>query len=180
MTTAVSHPSMLGLGEVGQIGCVVRDLDASMRVRGLVDPSIVWQGWTYGPEFLGWQQSRGVDSEYTARLAVTGAHPQLELVEPVNGDTSWARVLERGDGTIHHLGYFVDDFWADVIRIEAMGCAVLEAGGGHGLDGDGSFAYLDTTGIVGVYTEIIQPPTRRPAPHFIVGPGNPLPAGMSR
>ncbi|MCU1580313.1 MAG: hypothetical protein JWP19_2517 [Rhodoglobus sp.] len=169
----MASASLLGLGEVDQIGCVVLDLDESIRSRTVIDPMLEWRGWTYGRGFLGWQQTRGVDSEYTVRLAVTGTHPQLELIEPVDGDTSWARVLERGgDGAVHHLGYFVEDFWAEVNRIEAMGFPVLEAGGGHGLDGDGAFAYLDTTALVGVYTEVIQPARQRPEPHFVVTPGH--------
>jgi hypothetical protein len=104
------------------------------------------------------------------RLAVAGSHPQLELIEPVSGDTSFARLLDQRKECVHHLGFFVSDFWREVERIEAMGCPVLEAGGGHGATGDGAFAYLDTTELIGIYTEIIEPPVSRPLPHFVVLP----------
>jgi methylmalonyl-CoA/ethylmalonyl-CoA epimerase len=160
--------SVLGLGEVAQLGCVVPDLDAAIAERRRLWPTFEWRGWTYGPDLLGWQQVGGHPAAYSMRLAVAGSNPQIELMEPISGDTSFARLLERQGESVHHLGFIVSDFWDEVARIEAMGCELLEAGGGHGADGDGAFAYLETTGLIGLCTEIIQPPVSRPRAHFTV------------
>jgi methylmalonyl-CoA/ethylmalonyl-CoA epimerase len=168
MVTGVG--GILGLGPVRQIACVVDDLDQAVRRRlSFPGRSTSWSGWTYGPQFLTWQQVDGEESSFSMRLAVTGSDPQLELIQPLTSNTSLSRTLGNQTERIHHLGFFVTNFWDEVRRVEAMGCRVLEAGGGHGIDGDGAFAYLDTTSVTGLYSEIIEPPTRRPEPEFTLG-----------
>jgi methylmalonyl-CoA/ethylmalonyl-CoA epimerase len=166
----------LGLGPVHQIGVVTEDLDRSIARRR---PSPTeWKGWVYDAGFLGWQQIAGTPASYSMRLAVSGTNPQLELVQPTGGDTSLSRALEQaqarrsGPGVaeaLHHLGLFVGDFEGERSRLESLGIRCIESGGGHGLDGDGSFGYFDTVAEMGVLVELIEPPARRPAPHFGTG-----------
>jgi methylmalonyl-CoA/ethylmalonyl-CoA epimerase len=160
---------LLGLGPVRQIACVVDDLEQAIMRRSRIGRARSWSGWTYGPDLLGWQQVSGEDDTFAMRLAVTGADPQVELIQPLTSNTSLSRTLGNHNERIHHLGFYVANFWDEVHRIEAMGCEVLEAGGGHGLDGDGAFAYLDTSAITGIYSEIITPPLRRAEPEFTFG-----------
>jgi methylmalonyl-CoA/ethylmalonyl-CoA epimerase len=177
----------LGLGPIHQIGIVTEDLDRSIARRRQTGPTSVWNGWTYGPDFVQWQRIGAAAAAFEIRLAVSGNNPQLELMQPLAGDTSLSRTLSaarsRGlpEGSdvfeaLHHLGLFVTDFAGESDRLLGMGIRRLESGGGHGLDGDGSFGYFDTTDQLGVFVELIQPPARRPAPHFVVG-GDP--AGLS-
>ena len=70
----MASPSLLGLGEADQIGCVVLDLDESIRSRTVIDPMLDWRGWTYGRGFLGWQQR---DDDAVKRQAV-GVRAALE------------------------------------------------------------------------------------------------------
>jgi hypothetical protein len=72
-------------------------------------------------------------------------------------------LAERGHA-LHHVGIIVDDFAAESARLQKLGITELEAGGGHGLDGDGAFGYFDTVALCGVIVELIEPPARRPAP----------------
>ena len=160
--------NLLGLGPVRQIACVVDDLEQAITRRTRFGHNSSWSGWTYGPDLLGWQQINGKDDTFAMRLAVTGSNPQIELIQPLTANTSLSRALGNHSERIHHLGFYVESFWDEVHRIEAMGCTVLEAGGGHGLDADGAFAYLDTSAVTGVYSEIITPPLRRAAPEFIL------------
>ena len=172
----------LGLGPVHQIAVVTEDLDRSIARRQTDEAASEWRGWVYDADLLGWQQIDGVAAVYSMRVAVAGTNPQLELVQPTGGDTSLSRVLagaqRAGAGTarrpghvtetLHHLGLFVDDFEAEQRRLTRLGIPCLESGGGHGLDGDGCFGYFDTVDRFGVLVELIQPPARRPEPHFVM------------
>jgi methylmalonyl-CoA/ethylmalonyl-CoA epimerase len=168
----------LGLGPLGQIGVVTADLDAAIDRRRRLQPAADWRCWTYDQNFLGWQRIGERAVPWSIRLAISGVNPQLELVQPLHGDTSLARKLARDGESIHHVGIFVDDFAAEADRLAAMGIARLESGGGHGLDGDGAFGYFDTTDICGVIVELIESPARRPAPHksFAAEPSGGYPA----
>ena len=46
---------------------------------------------------------------------------------------------------MHHFGYYVDDIDGAITAMEAKGYPVVQSGAGFGVDGDGAFAYFDTT-----------------------------------
>lgn len=161
----MSSASWLDLGRVFQLGVVTASLDASIHNDLELRPDATWTSWTYGPEFLRWQRIGGAPGEYQMTLAISGTDPQLELIVPEAGDTSLARFAASQGSGLHHVGIRVDDFAAESARLRGLGIAELEAGGGHGLDGDGAFGYFDTTDRCGVIVELIEPPRRRPAPH---------------
>jgi hypothetical protein len=51
--------------------------------------------------------------------------------------------------------------------MERIGYRLLQAGIGHGLHGDGGFAYFDTEPDLGVILEAIERPAERRKPDFI-------------
>jgi hypothetical protein len=161
----VSSVGWLGLDPITQLGMVTPDLDAAIRDDLGRRPDAMWSGWTYGPDLLTWQRINGRPGRYELKLAVSATNPQLEYVEPGDADTSLRRKLAEHGRSLHHVGIIVDDFAAESLRLQELGIAELEAGGGHGLDGDGAFGYFDTVALCGVIVELIQPPSRRPAPH---------------
>lgn len=155
----------LGLDPVMQLGIVTPDLREAIRRDLGRRPEATWSGWTYGPDLLTWQRVNGRPARYKLTLAVSGTNPQLEFIEPGDADTSLARALAERGQALHHVGIIVEDYAAEGARLSALGIEELEAGGGHGLDGDGAFGYFDTVAACGVIIELIQPPARRPAPH---------------
>ena len=81
-----------------------------------------------------------------------------ELIEPVEGPTSYHGFLdEHGEG-LHRLGYFVDDIDAEIKNMESKGFALLQSGRGFGKDGTGAYAYFDTERAVGCIVEAIELP----------------------
>ncbi|HKC30036.1 MAG TPA: VOC family protein [Jatrophihabitans sp.] len=161
----VSPLGWLGLDPVTQLGIVTTDVDAAVERDLERRPGATWAGWTYGPHMLSWQRIDGRPASFEFTLAVSGANPQLEFVDPGTADTSLRRLLERHGTSLHHVGVIVEDFAAERARLQQLGIAELEAGGGHGMDGDGAFGYFDTVELCGVIVELIEPPARRPAPH---------------
>ncbi|HSB80668.1 MAG TPA: VOC family protein [Candidatus Methylomirabilis sp.] len=82
---------------------------------------------------------------------------ELELVQPVAGESVQREFLEqRGEG-INHLGFFVDDLEAETAKLEAKGFHVLSSGK---TTAGGAFAYLDTDRIGGIVLELMQRPRR--------------------
>jgi methylmalonyl-CoA/ethylmalonyl-CoA epimerase len=160
----VSSVGWLDLDPITQLGMVTPDLDAAIRRDFDRRPRATWAGWTYGPDLLAWQRVNGKPAWFELNLAVSGTTPQLEFVEPGDADTSLRRMLAERGHALHHVGIIVDDFAAESARLQKLGITELEAGGGHGLDGDGAFGYFDTVALCGVIVELIEPPARRPAP----------------
>ncbi len=151
-----------------QIGIVVTDIEQAMRRWGQVFDCGPWSVYTYGPAILRDPTFRGAEGTFEMRLALAGAGPQIELIEPLTGPSLYHEWLdEHGEG-LHHIGMRVPDLQAGIRDVAERGWDVLQSGRGYGLDGDGGFAYLDTTAELGVILELIEVPARRREPEAVV------------
>jgi catechol 2,3-dioxygenase-like lactoylglutathione lyase family enzyme len=153
---------------IGQVALVVRDLDRAMATwAGLgIGP---WRVYTFGPERLASMTFRGREQPQVIRIALCSVGPTTyELIEPQQGPTIYEEHLARCGEGLHHLGYYVDDIDAAVAAMAERGYAVLQAGRGFGVDGDGAYAYFDTARDVGCILEAIVGPRRMPEPERIV------------
>src|SRR5215213_3293705 len=157
-----------GASTIGQVALVVRNLDRAMDawVRMGISP---WRVYTFGLERLLTMAFRGHDVSHAMRIALCSVGPTTyELIEPLAGPSIYAdHLTECGEG-LHHLGYYVDDIDAAVAAMTERGYAVLQAGRGFGVDGDGAYAYFDTARDVGCILEAILGPRRMPEPERIV------------
>ncbi len=95
-----------------QIGAVVADLDQAIRHLGEIfgiGPFRVidWppEGRTDIKKFY-----HGQPSDFTARMAFTELGPiELELIQPMEGESIWADFLRDHGGGIHHIRFNVDE-----------------------------------------------------------------------
>ena len=129
--------------EVNQIGILVKDVDK------------VAESWS---QLFGMGPWRFVDVDHTAelgklyklRLAFTNIGPvQIELIQPVEGETWQAEYLEKVGEGLHHINFRVDDMDKEVSNLVAQGAEVFYTIPGR-------FAYLNTGGPGGVVFEIVQ------------------------
>ena len=151
-----------------QIGIVVADLDEAMGRYSRIFDCGSWSVWTYGPALFSESSFRGRQGRFSMRLALAGAGPQIELIEPVEGPSLYHEWLaEQGEG-LHHIGMRVPDLQAGTREMAERGFGVLQSGRGYGLDGDGGFAYLDSAAELGVILELIEVPARRREPEAVV------------
>ena len=106
---------------------------------------------------------RGKKQGYTMKLALAQLGPVMyELIEPVQGPSSYEEFLnEHGEG-LHHLGYFVEDIDAEISNMESKGFPLLQSGRGMGTAGDGAYAYFETEHALGHIIEAIQMPEEMP------------------
>lgn len=158
---------LAGIASIDQVAVVVRDLDAAME-RYTTQLGIgPWNVYTYGPHLVPTMTFRGRDQPYSMKLALAQVgSTQYELIEPLEGPTTYHEFLEqRGEG-LHHLGYYVDDIDAEITRMAALGYPLLQSGSGFGVDGDGAYAYFDSEGDFGCIVEAITPPRQMPEPDY--------------
>lgn len=134
--------------EVRQVGIIVRDIEKTMQkfrsIMGIESFKLL-----PAPEAI----IHGKKIDCTARLAFAQSGPiEIELIEPVKGESIWMQFLhDKGEG-VHHLGIFVPDIDKELDRYTKMGVGVLQSGGDEYV----KYAYMDTTATIGVIIELLQ------------------------
>jgi methylmalonyl-CoA/ethylmalonyl-CoA epimerase len=74
---------------------------------------------------------------------------EVELVQCVEGRIFQSKFLDKWGEGVHHIGFFVDDVDAEVIRLTKDGAKLL-------IHDPGRFAYLDAGGPGGAIFELMQ------------------------
>jgi catechol 2,3-dioxygenase-like lactoylglutathione lyase family enzyme len=157
----------LGLGPVGQVGILVRDLERAIAAYARVWPAR-FAVYTYGPHTLTTLAYRGAPGAFSMRIALSDTTPQIELIEARDGPSLYHEWLaEHGEG-LHHVAVYVDSLDDAVAVMARAGHGVLQEGRGFGVDGDGGFAYFDTIDALDIVLEAIERPARRVTPEAVL------------
>ncbi len=142
------------LGDVIQIGVVVKDVDAAVeyysknfgigpwRVTVVERPSTITT--VYGKA-----------ASYKAKVGIAQVSPTvtLELVQDLEGETIRTKFLqEKGEGINHLMFAPVDDLKAEMRKFERKGFPVIQSS----ITPAGGFAYMDTTQVGGIVFELAQ------------------------
>lgn len=80
----------------------------------------------------------------------------VELIAPLDAQSSVARFLERRGPGLHHVAYRVDDIGAALASLSAAGVRLLDEQPRTGIRGS-RVAFLHPAGTGGVLTEIVEP-----------------------
>ena len=141
---------LLALPGVTQIGLVVRDMNKAVEFYR--------ETWNIGP-FRIFQTEytdrtyRGKPGNFKMRIALTPFGPvQLELIEPLEGESIYDEFLEQKGEGLHHLGFKVDRIENRISAMEKIGIQVLQSGKSHEV----AFAYMDTLALSGFIMEFIE------------------------
>jgi catechol 2,3-dioxygenase-like lactoylglutathione lyase family enzyme len=151
----VTSPLPIAQGPITQIAWVTDDID---RTETLLREQFGSGRWTrirdvhFDREH---SQLRGQPQEFTAHISLAYAGDlQLELIEPVSGQSVHTEFLAaRGPG-LHHVCFAVDDLAAACARAEAAGVPVLQTG--SMMDGEIEFAYVDGSAAGAPYLELAR------------------------
>jgi catechol 2,3-dioxygenase-like lactoylglutathione lyase family enzyme len=156
----------VGLGRVGQLGIVVRDIQASMEHYWNILGIGPWKVYTNGPHLRN-VTYYGRPASYRVRVAL--AHTDsvvVELIQYLEGDSIHRDFLtDQGEG-VEHVGVYVPDLDEPLTRLRGQGMSVLQSADGLGAVGDGRYAYMDTRSTLGTILELIQAPSQRVAPEL--------------
>ena len=81
---------------------------------------------------------------------------ELELIEPVSGDSIWFDFLkEKGEG-IHHLKFEVDSFNDTIKAFKEIGVECMQYGSAVGPNKGKTWGYFDTTEELGYVCEVLN------------------------
>jgi hypothetical protein len=98
---------------------------------------------------------RGAPGDFTAHISMAYVGDmQLEVIEPVTGESIYSEFLERTGGGLHHLCWEVDDLDAALAEAAAAEMPALQSGDMAG--GSIRFAYLDGAAHGVPYVELAQ------------------------
>lgn len=145
----------LPFSQIDQVGVVVRDMDKAMAYYSSlgIGPFETLTFSRFDRRVYG--KPMGEEHKNLLRVAQMG-QVELELIQPVSGDSVQKHFLEkRGEG-INHLGFFVDDIEKEVAKLVRKGFKVINS---VKYVGGGGVAYFDTDRIGGVCFELIQRPS---------------------
>lgn len=171
MTNVQASPTA-AFKECVQIGIVVADLEAT--IRGLTEvfglgPFRVMDWPPPGrPDFARFYH--GQPADFTARFAFTEAGlVELELIQPVTGDSEWADYLREHGGGIHHIRFNTYDLDSLVEYLNARGVGIAQHG--SGIRPGTHWANLETQDLLGFGIEIFQalPGTSGHTPQIVHG-----------
>jgi methylmalonyl-CoA/ethylmalonyl-CoA epimerase len=109
-----------------------------------------------GPHNMHGLHVRGEPSVFSMRLALRGADPQPELLQPLDGPDTLSEWLERRSEGFHHLGYEGQSLDQTIDRMAEAGYDCIQHGYGFGADGSGGFAYFETERELGYLVEAIE------------------------
>lgn len=135
------------------IGMVVRDMDQAIgRFQALgigpfkprilpADARETYRGKPFAPA-----------QRVTLQTAQLGGM-ELELIQPINGESPHREFLDQKGEGVQHLGFFVDGLKEEVARLTAAGSTVLLT---SQFEGGGGVAYLDLDA-AGLIVELVQP-----------------------
>jgi len=153
--------------QINQVALIVRDLDDSLRQYWRTLGIGPWKVYTYGPPLVPRMTYRGKAQSYRMRLAFTQVGSlQLELIQPLVGESIYQEHLDRHGEGMHHIGVFVASLDEAISDATEHGYVVIQSGRGYGKWGDGGYAYLDTKESLGTILELIEVPRERVPPEM--------------
>ncbi len=142
-------------GPVIQLAWVTDDIAATER---LLSEQFGVGAWTrledirFGPEET---TLRGQPVDFTIHVSLGYAGDlQLELIQPVSGETVHAEFLAAHGPGLHHVCFAVDDVGAACARAEEAGVPVLMRG--SMMAGEIEFAYVDGSASGAPYVELAR------------------------
>ena len=141
--------------EVVQVGIIVKDVEeTAKRLDELIGigPFEIME-----PDYrdLTFQGKAG---KFKMKLALAKAGPiQIELMQPLHGETIYEEFVKRKAYGLHHLGIKTDDMERSVNEMELKGFKVIQSGNRPGV----KWAYLSTERQLGIIFELIEKKTTK-------------------
>jgi glyoxalase/bleomycin resistance protein/dioxygenase superfamily protein len=136
-----------------QIGIVVEDIEHSARV---------WAD-ALGVDVPDWRLTAAADetniryrsgpTEARAKLAfIEMENITIELIEPVDGPSTWQEFLDaKGEG-VHHIAFRIKDTDAHVSMLAGKGLPMVQQGEFK----NGRYSYIDSGSQLGVLLELLE------------------------
>jgi len=143
---------MKEMRRVVQIGIVVRDIEKASgiwaKLLGMDVPTPVE---TETADVTN-MTHRGKPSPGRAKLAFFALEDiSVELIEPIDGPSTWKDFLDRHGEGIHHIAFNVEDMGRSVESLKGIGIEIEQRGDFTG----GCYAYTSPSSVLGVILELL-------------------------
>ena len=136
--------------EIVQVGILVKDIaEAAKRLEKLIGigPFEILE-----PEYRDLTY-RGKTGKFKIRIALAKAGPiQIELMQPLYGETIYDEFAQRKGYGLHHLGIKTDNMEQSVKEMQEKGFRVIQSGNRPGV----KWAYLSTEDQTDVIFELLE------------------------
>lgn len=153
-----TNPAVAGTiasGPITQIAWVTADIEATQNFLSTGFGAGAWTRMNdirFAPEDC---TLRGEPADFTIHVSLTYVGDlQLEVIQPVSGDSIYSEFLAANGPGLHHVCFDVHDIEIALGRAADMGLDVHQAGSMMG--GEIKFAYLDGTAAGAPYIELAQ------------------------
>lgn len=148
----MSNP-LLTPESVCQVALVVDDIARTAAnyatVFGVPVPNII----ETGPAAKTTIRFRGETTPGRAKLTFFNLGAlQLELIEPIDGPSTWREVLEKNGAGLHHIAFRVGNSRETSEKLAGLGATVVQTGE----FGTGNYAYVDATRPLGAVLELLE------------------------
>ena len=144
---------VLGTTTITQVGIIVADIEARAQawadVLGLPVPEIII---TDAVE-VAQTEYEGKSTPARAKLAFFHlGQVDLELIEPIDGPSTWKDQLDRHGESLHHIAFVIDGMQEKVAYLEGKRLSLVQRGEYTG----GRYAYVDGTAQLGTILELLE------------------------
>ena len=142
---------------VYQIGVVVRDLDKAVHMLTQLFGIGPFRETVFPPPGRGDmdRRYRGQPGDFVYRQAFADlGNVELEVIQPLMGDSIWTDFLEKHGEGIHHIRFNTYDIAQLAEYLADEGIATLMSG--SGIRPGTSWANFDTEGAIGFTIEVMQ------------------------
>ena len=142
-------------GPVTQIAWVTDDIEATEKFLSVGFGAGHWTRMNdihFAPEDC---TLRGEPADFTIHVSIVYVGDlQLEVIQPVSGDSIYAEFLERNGPGLHHVCFDVEDMDEALAGVAELGLTVHQAGSMMG--GAMDFAYVDGSAAGAPYIELAR------------------------
>ncbi len=143
----------LGSTTVAQIAIVVHDIEEAAKrysaILGLPVPNFI----TTQPGDEVNMTFRGQPSNAQCKLAFFSlGQVQLELIQPLGGQSTWQEALDRKGEGVHHIAFWVEGMQRSVDFLKQHEIPMIQRGD----MGEGQYAYFDAEPQLGVVLELLE------------------------
>ena len=140
-----------------QVGIVVRDLERSTELLSTIFGlgPFHFIEWPNRPDSKYWL--RGAEQKVKIRQAfIQAGSLELELIQPLEGQSAYQEFLETRGGGIHHVLFETENMDEAIEKYARQGVKVLQSG--TGIRPGTRWALLDTEHLVGFLIELRHRP----------------------
>jgi catechol 2,3-dioxygenase-like lactoylglutathione lyase family enzyme len=152
-------PAVVKIEAITQVGLVVTNLEEVVRNYWELMGFGPWEIYEHQPPVIHNRLYHGKPGDFTMKVALASAGSiQIELVQPLSGNSIYDDFIKEHGGGLHHLQFLVKDLDETTELMNKQGFPTLMSG----RVADGGFAYFDTVKPLKCIWEACQP--RRPLP----------------